>query len=150
MNIQPGVHVLFTGPYSLTVGTNTRLNAEGNASDPIVFSALNKDIGWTGLRFLDSGDDDVLTHCTITSSKKQRAPITETEDVNEMDDIVVFHAGTKSQDGNIATNGGRVLGVTAVGNSFKETRKKAYNAMENINFDGMQYRKDIAAKAEED
>jgi phosphoribosylamine--glycine ligase len=62
----------------------------------------------------------------------------------------VFHAGTKSQDGNIATNGGRVLGVTAVGSSFKETRKKAYSAMENINFEGMQYRKDIAAKAEED
>jgi phosphoribosylamine--glycine ligase len=72
------------------------------------------------------------------------------DDVKEMDDIVVFHAGTKSQDGNIATNGGRVLGVTALGNSFKDTRKKAYDAMENINFEGMQYRKDIAAKAEED
>ena len=72
------------------------------------------------------------------------------DDVKDMDDIVVFHAGTKSQDGNIVTNGGRVLGVTAVGYSFKETRKKAYDAMENINFEGMQYRKDIAAKAEED
>ncbi len=72
------------------------------------------------------------------------------EDVKDMDDIVVFHAGTRSQGGDIATNGGRVLGVTALGDDFKETRKKAYDAMENIKFEGMQYRKDIAEKAEED
>lgn len=66
------------------------------------------------------------------------------------EDIIVFHSGTKKQDGNIATDGGRVLGLSAMAPGFKEARKKAYDAMSKISFDGMQYRKDIAYKAEED
>ena len=67
-----------------------------------------------------------------------------------IDDVVVFHAGTKMENNNIVTNGGRVLGVTAKAGDFRQARKKAYDAMEKINFDGMQYRKDIGKKAEED
>lgn len=60
-------------------------------------------------------------------------------------DIVVYHFATKEENGNIVTNGGRVLGVTAVGKNLKEALKKAYSAIgpQKINFDGMQYRKDI-------
>ncbi len=72
------------------------------------------------------------------------------DEAGGMDDILVFHAGTKKEKGNIVTNGGRVLGVTALGADFGEARKKAYDAMDNISFEGMQYRKDIAGKAEED
>lgn len=72
------------------------------------------------------------------------------ERLNGMDDIVVFHAGTKVEDDNIVTNGGRVLGVTACGKGFTQTREKVYEAIGKIGFDGMQYRKDIAKKAEED
>ena len=72
------------------------------------------------------------------------------DDVMEMDDVVVFHAGTKMENNNIVTNGGRVLGVTAKAGDFRQARKNAYDAMEKINFDGMQYRKDIGKKAEED
>ncbi len=64
------------------------------------------------------------------------------------DDIIIFHAGTKIENGNIVTNGGRVLGVVSRAGSFKEVREKVYSAMERIKFRGMQYRRDIALKAE--
>ena len=64
------------------------------------------------------------------------------------DDIIIFHAGTKKQNGNIVTSGGRVLGVVSRADSFKEVREKIYSAMGRIKFRGMQYRKDIALKAE--
>ena len=64
------------------------------------------------------------------------------------DDIIIFHAGTKIKNGSIVTNGGRVLGVVSMAGSFKEARGKVYSAMERIKFRGIQYRKDIALKAE--
>jgi phosphoribosylamine--glycine ligase len=62
--------------------------------------------------------------------------------------IVIFHAGTKlDENGNLVTNGGRVLGISSVGNTLEEALEKAYKAIENISFEGMQYRKDIGKKA---
>ncbi len=62
-------------------------------------------------------------------------------------DVTIFHAGTKFDDkGKIVTNGGRVLGVTALGKDLKEARQKAYGAIEFIKFEGMHYRKDIGLK----
>lgn len=64
--------------------------------------------------------------------------------VKGLKDIIVFHAGTKfDENGDIVTNGGRVLGVTATGKNLEEARQKAYSAIELISFEGMQYRKDI-------
>ncbi|MFZ4775654.1 MAG: phosphoribosylamine--glycine ligase [Terrimicrobiaceae bacterium] len=60
-------------------------------------------------------------------------------------DVVVFHAGTKSVAGAVQTNGGRVLGVTALGSDLTESRKKAYAAADVIVFDGQQRRNDIGA-----
>ena len=74
--IEPGVKVLFVGPYSMTIGENARLAAEGNENNPIEFTTLHKDLGWGGLRFLDSGDDDVLIHCTISYAKKNTGLLT--------------------------------------------------------------------------
>jgi len=62
-------------------------------------------------------------------------------------DAVVFHAGTKKSGEKILTNGGRVLGVTGLGNSIKEAISHTYQAVEKINFEGMHFRKDIGAKA---
>ena len=57
----------------------------------------------------------------------------------------VFHAGTATGDaGRIVTNGGRVLGVTALGDTRGDARSRAYDALESIRFDGMQFRTDIA------
>lgn len=72
--------------------------------------------------------------------------ITGIEDAEKLHDIVVFHAGTKIEGDKLLTNGGRVLGVSATGNTLEEALEKAYKATEKISFDGMQYRKDIGKK----
>ncbi|MBR0457821.1 MAG: phosphoribosylamine--glycine ligase [Victivallales bacterium] len=68
-------------------------------------------------------------------------------DEAEKNGAVVFHAGTKRVDGNIVTNGGRVLGVTARGNDIADAVKNAYEAVSHISWNGMTYRKDIAHRA---
>ena len=65
----------------------------------------------------------------------------------EDDNIVVFHAGTKLDENNLITNGGRVLAVTAMADSVKEAIQGAYKSIGKIAFDGAYYRKDIAHKA---
>ncbi|MFY8097734.1 MAG: phosphoribosylamine--glycine ligase [Flavobacterium sp.] len=60
-----------------------------------------------------------------------------------VEDSIVFHAGTKLENNQIVTNGGRVLAVTSYGNDFKEATKKSYQNIEKLNFDKMYYRKDI-------
>lgn len=62
-------------------------------------------------------------------------------------EIVIFHAGTQEKDDKLVTNGGRVLGVSAVGKTLDEALAKAYNAIKKIYFEGMQYRKDIGKYA---
>jgi len=62
-------------------------------------------------------------------------------------DCRVFHAGTRLEGKNLLTNGGRVLCVTALGDSVKRARARAYEALEGIRFEGMQYRRDIAYRA---
>jgi phosphoribosylamine--glycine ligase len=62
-------------------------------------------------------------------------------------DVKIFHAGTASEEGNILTNGGRVLCVTALGESVEECQKNAYRVAEGITWDGMHYRTDIGHKA---
>ncbi|MFZ5966870.1 MAG: phosphoribosylamine--glycine ligase [Bacillota bacterium] len=59
------------------------------------------------------------------------------------ENVVVFHAGTKTKDGSIVTNGGRVLGVTAWADTAEEARIKAYENVKKITFKDMYYRKDI-------
>ena len=73
--------------------------------------------------------------------------ITGLDEAAKMEDVMVFHAGTAEKDGNIVTNGGRVLGVTAIGEDIKSAQAKAYAACEKIKFEGAYYRKDIANKA---
>ena len=65
------------------------------------------------------------------------------EKFDDMDGYYVFHAGTKLDDGKIVTNGGRVLGVTAKGDTLKEARANAYEATKLIDFDNKYMRTDI-------
>ncbi len=62
-------------------------------------------------------------------------------------EAMVFHAGTTEQDGKVLTSGGRVLCVTALGDSVRQAQQKAYAAVAGVQFDGMQYRKDIGYRA---
>lgn len=80
LTIQPGVKVFFTGRYGMTVGRRARLVAQGNAARPIEFTAWNREDGWAGLRFIDSDDDDVLSHCVITFANKGADPIPHTDE----------------------------------------------------------------------
>jgi phosphoribosylamine--glycine ligase len=59
----------------------------------------------------------------------------------------VFQSGTKLKNNALVTNGGRVLGVTALGEDIKNAIANVYNAIEFVAYDGMYYRKDIASKA---
>ena len=63
------------------------------------------------------------------------------------DEVHVFHAGTADKDGRVATSGGRVLCVTALGENVRQAQKRAYEAAGQIAWDGMQYRKDIGYRA---
>jgi phosphoribosylamine--glycine ligase len=63
------------------------------------------------------------------------------------EDFHVFHAGTTDRNGNVITNGGRVLCVTALGDKVKIAAERAYEVVEGIRFDGMQFRTDIGHRA---
>lgn len=70
------------------------------------------------------------------------------EEAEELEGVTVFHAGTAfNADGELVTNGGRVLNVVAMADSFEEARDLAYEACDKINFEGKQYRRDIALRA---
>jgi len=73
--------------------------------------------------------------------------ITGLDRAGKQKDVIVYHAGTKREDKKIYTNGGRVLGVTALGDDITQAIDKAYKAIELISFDSMYYRKDIGRKA---
>lgn len=73
--------------------------------------------------------------------------ITGLEDAASMKDVVVFHAGTKLDGDKVVTNGGRVLGVTAMADDLASARDLAYEAVKKIHFDKAHVRSDIAAKA---
>ncbi|MCU0914439.1 MAG: phosphoribosylamine--glycine ligase [Planctomycetes bacterium] len=73
--------------------------------------------------------------------------ITGFKEAEELADVVVFHAGTRQQDGHVVTSGGRVLGVTALGANIAAAKARAYEAVDRIRFDGAYYRHDIADKA---
>ena len=69
------------------------------------------------------------------------------DEADKIKDAVVFHAGTKLENGKIVTNGGRVLGITGLGNTIKGAIDNTYKVVEKISFDGMHYRKDIGYRA---
>lgn len=101
-------------------------------------------------------DNDRATVCVILASDgypveyKKGFPIEGFEKFKGKDDYYVFHSGTKfNENGQIVTNGGRVLGVTATGKDLKEARKKAYEATEWISFENKYMRHDIGKAIEE-
>jgi len=73
--------------------------------------------------------------------------ITGLNEADRIEDVVVFHAGTAVKNGDIVTNGGRVLGVTALGQTVADAKARAYRAVDKIKFDGAYCRRDIADKA---
>jgi phosphoribosylamine--glycine ligase len=73
--------------------------------------------------------------------------IRDIEEAENIPEVVVFHAGTAYNDGIVKTSGGRVLGVSAVGETLREAQKKAYRAADIIQYRNKFYRKDIGTKS---
>ncbi len=76
-------------------------------------------------------------------------PISGLAQVAGWEDVMIFHAGTSRQDGQLVTDGGRVLGVTALGKTYRIARERAYQAAAIIDFENKYYRTDIAQRAVE-
>lgn len=89
--------------------------------------------------------------CVIMASAGYPGPYEKGQVINGLDQVsyptIVFHAGTSEQDGEILTNGGRVLGITAIGDNLKEAKRLAYESIEKISFKGAHYRTDISSRA---
>lgn len=88
--------------------------------------------------------------CVVLAAGGYPGPYEKGKPISGLDQVtesVVFHAGTALKDGSIVTNGGRLLGVTAVGKDIEEARAKAYVDIQRIEYEGKQYRTDIALKA---
>ncbi len=98
--------------------------------------------------------DERPSVCVVMASEgypgdyKTGFPIRGLDDAAKIPDVKVFHAGTKlTDDGNVVNSGGRVLGVTALGNSVASAKLQAYKAVKCIRWEGAWCRKDIADKA---
>ncbi len=89
----------------------------------------------------------VLASGGYPGSYRKGLPITGIEEAEAMEDVVVFHAGTSKVNSEWRTAGGRVMGVTARGSDVGDARRRAYDAVEKITFEGMHYRTDIGARA---
>ena len=88
--------------------------------------------------------------CIVAASKGYPGSYEKHKKISGLEDVkdgMVFHAGTVSENGNIFTNGGRVLSVAGLGSDIKSAKLKAYEAAGKIKFDGIYYRKDIGNKA---
>lgn len=103
---------------------------------------------------MDLKFSDQAAVCVVLASKgypvsyEKGFPITGLERFNGKNDYFCFHAGTREQDGQVVTSGGRVLGITALGDNIHEARKKAYEATEWVKFDNKYMRSDIASSAD--
>jgi phosphoribosylamine--glycine ligase len=95
-----------------------------------------------------------LSACTIVlasggypANYEKGKIITGIDEAELNQNVIIFHAGTKRDNKNLLTNGGRVLGVSATGKDLKEALENAYSAIKKVNFEGMQYRSDIGKSA---
>ncbi|MGN0521381.1 MAG: phosphoribosylamine--glycine ligase [Eubacterium sp.] len=113
-----------------------------------IFDAINNET----LSQLDIEWSDEASACVIMASGgypksyPKGIEITGLEN-GQLDGVTVYHAGTSLDDGRLVTSGGRVLGVTALGDTLEQALEKSYEAVKKIHFDGAHYRKDIGKRA---
>lgn len=89
--------------------------------------------------------------CVVLASKgyPEKYEVGKEINIKETEETIIFHAGTSFRDGKLVTSGGRVLNVVGLGKSFKEAREKVYKDIQNVFFENMYYRKDIALEVED-
>lgn len=113
-----------------------------------IFDAINNET----LSDLDIEWDDRACTCVIMASGGYPKSYPKGIEISgltdgQLDGVTVYHAGTKRDGDKLVTSGGRVLGVTALGDSLQDALAKSYTGVEKIKFDGAHYRKDIGQKA---
>ncbi len=153
--LYPGLKMSSKGPKTLEF--NARF---GDPETQVYMRLLKSDL----LDLLEASADGALASKTIELNSgfavnivlasggypdayKTEFPITGIEEAEKVEGVVVFHAGTKNENSQLVTAGGRVLGVSAIGGTLKQALDRAYEAVGKIHFEGMHFRRDIGAKA---
>ncbi len=150
-----GLMITFAGPMVLEF--NVRF---GDPEAQVILTRMKSDIVPIMLATISGGLDNVdlewfpqASVCVVMAAGGYPGQYHNGKEIKGLDSlknqegISVFHAGTKSENVKIVTNGGRVLNVAACGEDIKEAQKKVYEAVSKISFDGAHYRRDIADKA---
>ncbi len=150
-----GLMITFAGPMVLEF--NVRF---GDPEAQVILTRMKSDIVPIMLATISGDLDNVdlewlpqASVCVVMASGGYPGQYDNGKEIKGLDSlknqegISVFHAGTKSENEKIVTNGGRVLNVVACGRDIKEAQKKVYEALSKISFDGVHYRRDIADKA---
>ena len=153
--LYPGVMLTKNGPKILEFNarfgdpeTQVYLTRLENDLVELLDASVNSTLGKMELKWKsDASVCVVMASGGYPGNYAKGNPITGLDAANALPGIKVFHAGTAFKDGQIVTNGGRVLGVTALGKDLKTAQATAYAAMEKIHFEGAHFRHDIAAKA---
>jgi phosphoribosylamine--glycine ligase len=161
-NGTPYKGVLYAG-LMITAGGPRVLEFNVRFGDPEtqpILMRLKSDLLETMLAVCDGKLDEVTLQwdtrpavCVVMSSAgypgeyEKGKIITGIAQAEKLQDVVVFHAGTAAKNADIVTDGGRVLGVTAMGQTIADAKAKAYQAVDKIKFDGAYCRRDIADKA---
>jgi phosphoribosylamine--glycine ligase len=153
--LYPGIMLTKSGPKVLEF--NARF---GDPETQVYLTRLENDL----IELLDASVSGTLAHvelkwssqasvCVVMASGgypgsyAKGKPILGLAEAAMLPNVKVFHAGTAKSGDQIVTNGGRVLGATALGKDLKSAQAAAYTAVEKIHFDGAHFRRDIAAKA---
>jgi phosphoribosylamine--glycine ligase len=102
-------------------------------------NVLKSEVQWSP----KAGGCVVLTSGGYPLAYEKGKPISGLEEISSISGITVFHAGTKLENGEYTTNGGRVLNVCACAPTLAETMENIYSAISGITFDGMHFRRDI-------
>jgi phosphoribosylamine--glycine ligase len=150
-----GLMITKKGPMALEF--NVRF---GDPETQAILPRLRSDLAEVALACVDGNLDKLNIEwddrpclCVVASSAgypgsyENHKEIKGLVEAKKIKDTMVFHAGTKSENGKIFTNGGRVLGIAGIGDDIISAREKAYEALGNIEFAGMHYRKDIGNKS---
>jgi phosphoribosylamine--glycine ligase len=150
-----GLMITSAGPMVLEF--NVRF---GDPEAQVILTRMKSDIVPIMLATISGGLDNVdlewlpqASVCVVMASGGYPGQYDNGKEIKGLDSlknqegISVFHAGTKSENEKIVTNGGRVLNVVACGGDIKEAQKKVYEAVSKVSFDGAHYRRDIADKA---
>ncbi|MFH1028809.1 MAG: phosphoribosylamine--glycine ligase [Pseudomonadota bacterium] len=115
---------------------------------PVLLAVADGDLAGLDIEWHDKAAVCVVMAAAGYPGDYQKGDVIEgLEQAASLEDVYVFHAGTATRDGSCVTNGGRVLGVTALGGTVKEAIAGAYAGVARISWPGVQYRSDIGRKA---